>query len=288
MVFQIETMSWCPFPSRLCSFLGEFFHQDEKSTWLNQAKSLTKCEVTNSGNRKLCGMNSQYKRSILSDMKSNLDPKALESAIFLFKLLGYDLTKLGEMEEKEIEWYRKRSMAETVIDYWPMPQQMLFINTFCITLLDLQVSRYSSNYGDFSVLRKDFCTNIFKEIMALDRADAVRQAEYRGMQQMNYSDLVDFNVDDIFLLIKHLDAKPRAEYRDSSHCSYGKPCECKMIKSEIIISPDELRMCVKFMNWLGMRCKASKSQMDRACALASMDRGCPNSSRKVKYYKPKS
>jgi hypothetical protein len=91
---------WCPFPSRLCSFLGELFHEDEKSTWMNQAKSLTKCDVTNSGNMVLRNTNDQYKQGVLSAMKYNLNPQSLESVIFLFKLIGYISRSL-------VRWKRK-------------------------------------------------------------------------------------------------------------------------------------------------------------------------------------
>lgn len=292
---------WLSFPAPLCKFLGTFIDADEQLTWLNQAKGLTKCDITNATRRELQRYTSDERKRIKAQMQSTLNQDTLEGVVLLFKILGYDLRQLKE-EGKQREWCYRRSMAETVVDYWPESPKLFFVNTFCVTHEELRSCQYSGSYDDFLPFRLLFCSNIFNQIMALPKREAVAMAKYRGLEVIGFGWVEVLGIEKIFQLIEHLDAKPEYGYRDDSKCDpNSKQCDCKFIKSEIVVTPSvlhkALKECnikdirIKFMKWIGAHFGGNwmptNDEVERAFRDFNLmkqvvQERCPNKSKRVR------
>jgi len=284
---------WLSLPPRLCTFLGEYVHQDEKMTWLKQAKSLTKCDLTEATSRQLHRVADKERKQMIARMHLQLNTDHLEACVVLFKLLGYSSDMLRSMDQNAPQvpcyyglirsresWTYKRSMTETAVDYWPAKQREFFIDTFCITVADVQNSFYNSTHEKAEALTK-FCKNTFRQIMSLDRKEAIDMVRYRGFNTQQYDWPERLGLVNTCALLRHLDAQACRDRWDDSKCSAeAQKCGCRVVESEFYFHSPTFLLKVKecihddikayVCNWLGVKFKGQFPNEDDVERIISM------------------
>jgi hypothetical protein len=242
--------------------LGEFFHEDERLTWVNQARRLIGCSSKKVKKYESRGYTTEEKKIKVSELRDNLDIELLEGIIIFFRMLGYDIKELSNIQDEE-GWICKSTLIETVMTYWPKNERDLFIHTFCQTVGDIRRSKWAMEKREIQLFEQSFCKNAFREIMRLEKKEAIEMAKFRNISDCDAICVAALGLVNTIKLIEHIDAKTTRQYWDNSECKgQTAGCKCKLVDTQIYFSAfnvmDHMKRCrqrdikTKYMNWIGV------------------------------------
>jgi len=294
---------WLTLPRGLSKIVREYYGYVD--TLFYDIKNLTDCRLSQGQY-----LTDDEKKPCLREMRAKLNLSVLEASVVLMRLLNCTLDELCKMNNaykgddygewffgeyyasaRDTNWVQRRSVAETVMVYWPKEQRNFFVTTFCTSVSDLGRCKWGILQEEFKELEKHLFEQHIGEMLALDKKEAIVMAEFRQVHKWGWftgpCGIIDIST--LMKLIEHIGVTPSAITYDHSRCKpYAAKCQhiqskfycwASFLQQEIIECKDQA-IKRRFCSWIGYSVDDNevigKKTLEKAIELSGMlMKSCP-------------